>query len=432
MVRGDKSARKTLTPKGAATREKLLMVAKQVFEQGNYHEASVSEICRRARVANGTFYQYFNSKEEVLLELAARLSEQLRVELAAALHTDGDLEARLLRALRIFISFIRENRALYQIFREIEFVNKRAHNQFYEGLAKLFAQFFAEGHHRGELRPVDFEVAAVAVIGVAHFLVLQWLILGPGDVPEEALKGAVDLIFYGVDTGRPLRARSRRPTAPPSRRAAVNETPLTRGEETRRKLLNAAEACFSRYGFYATSVADITRRAGVSLGAFYLYFPSKTEILAELVRDINARLRRNARAAIAGLTDRREIEREGFRAFFQFVSQNMEAYRIVREAEFVHPPIARWYFERLAHGYIKGLRTGMRRREIRQSDAETLAYCLMGIGHFLGLRWAAWSKQSPMPKHAFDRVIDLILHGLKGSLRRYQQKPFPSTLSSSP
>jgi AcrR family transcriptional regulator len=330
---------------------------------------------------------------------------------------DEDLEARLLRGLSVFISFIRQNRALYQIFREIEFVNKRAHTQFYDRLTKLFAEFFAEAHRRGELRRVDGEVAAVAVIGMVHFLVLQWLILGPGDVPPEALQGSVDLILYGIDTGRPLRSRSSGPPAPSPRPAAVNELPLTRGQASRRKLLEAAEACFSRQGFYATSVADITGRAGVSLGTFYLYFPSKTEILAELVRDINARLRRNARAAIAGLQDRREIEREGFRAFFRFVSQNMEAYRIVREAEFVDPAIARWYFERLAQGYVKGLRAGMRRREIRPTDAETLAYCLMGIGHFLGLRWAAWSKQSSLPKRVFDHAIDLILHGLKGPTR---------------
>jgi len=413
MTTSGQSIRQPVTPKGLACREKLLVAARQVFEQRNYHEASVLEICRRARVANGTFYQYFSNKEAVLLELAARLSEQLQTKLRAVLQTDGDVAARLLAAFQVFIAFIHKNRALYQIFREIEFVNKRAHTQFYDRLTKLFADFFAESHRRAEVRSVDFEVAAVAVIGVVHFLVLRWLILGPDDAPQEALQDAVDLILHGIDTGRPLQVRKRPHVARRSSRATVNENPLTRGEQTRRTLLEAAEACFSRKGFYATSVADITRRAGVSVGTFYLYFSSKMEILAELVREINTRLRRNARAATAGLTDRREIEREGFRAFFHFVSQNMDVYRIVREAEFVNPPIARWYFERLAQGYVKGLRAGMRRREIRPTDAETLAYCLMGIGHFLGLRWAAWSKGNSMPKRIFDQTIDLILHGLK-------------------
>lgn len=329
------------------------------------------------------------------------------------------MDARLLGAFKAFISFIRQNWALYQIFREIEFVNKRAHRQFYEGLTTLFTRFFAEGHRRGEPRRLDFQVAAVATIGVAHFLVLQWVVLGRRRVPESALRGAVDLLMYGIDRRRALRTHQHRPQPVPSGRAALNERPLTRGGQTRQRLLEAAQACFSRRGFYAASVADITRRAGVSLGAFYLYFPSKTEILDELVRDINARLRRNAHAAIAGLQDRREIERQGFRAFFRFVRRNRAAYRIVREAEFVNPPpIARWYFERLAQGYIKGLEAGMRRREIRRSDPETLAYCLMGIAHVLGLHWAVWSKQSSsLPTHVFNQAIDLILHGLKGSPR---------------
>ncbi len=414
MARSGQKVRYPVTPKGLACREKLLAAAKQVFEHKSYHEASVLEICRRAGVANGVFYHYFRNKEEIFLELAARLSKALRAQLRAALQTEGDVAARLYRAFRAFLTFIQENRALYQIFRQIEFVNRRVHIQFYEGLTRPLAEFFAEARRQGELRSSNFQVAAVAAIGVVHFLALQWLILGAGDVPESALRGAVDLLLYGLDTGRPYRPRSPQPAAP-SHAIASQEPPPTRGEQTRRRLLEAAQACFGRKGFYATSIADITRRAGVSLGAFYLYFPSKMEILAELVRDINARLRRNARAAIAGVQDRREIEREGFRAFFRFVRQNREAYRIVREAEFANPAIARWYFERLADGYVRGLTQGMRRGEIRPVDARTLAYCLMGIAHFLGLRWAAWSKRASMPAHIFDSVIDLLLHGLAAS-----------------
>ena len=57
-----------------------------------------------------------------------------------------------------------------------------------------------------------------------------------------------------------------------------------RGEATRRKLLEAAEAEIGENGFARTSVAAITKRAGVGQGTFYLYFPSKTDALRELVR----------------------------------------------------------------------------------------------------------------------------------------------------
>lgn len=48
----------------------------------------------------------------------------------------------------------------------------------------------------------------------------------------------------------------------------------------REHLLDAAEQCFARDGFHRTSVQDICREAGVSPGAFYLYFTSKEDLIA--------------------------------------------------------------------------------------------------------------------------------------------------------
>lgn len=44
-------------------------------------------------------------------------------------------------------------------------------------------------------------------------------------------------------------------------------------------ILDAAELCFARAGFHATSVQDICRAAGVSAGAFYVYFDSKEALI---------------------------------------------------------------------------------------------------------------------------------------------------------
>lgn len=50
----------------------------------------------------------------------------------------------------------------------------------------------------------------------------------------------------------------------------------------REHILNAAEQCFSRQGFHQTSVQDICREAGISAGAFYVYFPSKEALITGL------------------------------------------------------------------------------------------------------------------------------------------------------
>jgi AcrR family transcriptional regulator len=49
---------------------------------------------------------------------------------------------------------------------------------------------------------------------------------------------------------------------------------------TRRRLLDAAHACFLEHGFYDTTVDAIARRAGTSRATFYLHFPGKSHALA--------------------------------------------------------------------------------------------------------------------------------------------------------
>ncbi len=57
----------------------------------------------------------------------------------------------------------------------------------------------------------------------------------------------------------------------------------SRGEETRARILDAALEGFARYGYDATGVAEICRRAGVTKGAFYHHFPSKQAVFLEML-----------------------------------------------------------------------------------------------------------------------------------------------------
>lgn len=56
-----------------------------------------------------------------------------------------------------------------------------------------------------------------------------------------------------------------------------------RGEETRIRILDVAQEAFARYGYDATGVAEICRRAGVTKGGFYHHFPSKQDVFLEML-----------------------------------------------------------------------------------------------------------------------------------------------------
>lgn len=179
----------------------------------------------------------------------------------------------------------------------------------------------------------------------------------------------------------------------------AGKVPATRrGEATRDRLLRAAERLFGEGGFHATGVSDITRAAGVAQGTFYLYFESKEEIFRALVLNLSHELRLALQAAVVGAPDRIAAERMGIRAFLEFSAAHRDLYHIVFEAQFIDPALFRWYYERIAQGYARGLKQAMQRGEVKQGDAETMAYCLMGVSHFLGMRWVVWEGREPPAK----------------------------------
>lgn len=197
-------------------------------------------------------------------------------------------------------------------------------------------------------------------------------------------------------------------------RETLKELPrptTARGEATRRKLLEAAEAEIGENGYARTSVAGITKRAGVGQGTFYLYFPSKDDALRELVRDMGKRLRRSLSEATAGAKDRVEIEKRGFRAFLKFASENQNLYRVVMESQFVDESIYREYYQTLADGYAANLSKAQASGEVRKGDAEAQAWALMGVAHFLGLRYAIWQHAKPSKK-VVDTTFELLFDGL--------------------
>jgi AcrR family transcriptional regulator len=63
--------------KGARTRERLVEAAKEIFERDGFLEARISDIAARAGQSHGSFYYYFNSKEEIFREVAAAVDERL-------------------------------------------------------------------------------------------------------------------------------------------------------------------------------------------------------------------------------------------------------------------------------------------------------------------------------------------------------------------
>lgn len=96
-----------------------------------------------------------------------------------------------------------------------------------------------------------------------------------------------------------------------------------KSEKTRKTLLEAALARFGEDGFEKTTMRDIAKEAGLSLGAFYYYFKSKDEIVLAFYAQTNA----EAAEANPGLVAQSQDFAKRFRAMLEFNLSQLKAYR---------------------------------------------------------------------------------------------------------
>jgi len=117
------------TGRGEMTRRKILDAAKREIGRRGFAEASISTITAEAGVAQGTFYIYFRTKEDVMRELVLHMGRMLRHHLTeATAGAKNRLEAEKL-GLRAFLDFVRKNPDLYKVVEESQFVDPAIYRQ---------------------------------------------------------------------------------------------------------------------------------------------------------------------------------------------------------------------------------------------------------------------------------------------------------------
>jgi AcrR family transcriptional regulator len=102
-----------------------------------------------------------------------------------------------------------------------------------------------------------------------------------------------------------------------------------RGRERREELLAYATRRFAENGFHPTSVADIVDGVGVGKGVFYWYFPSKDDLLLEILRQALVGLRRCQHEALVGADDPLSRLESGIRASLRWSAANPDVIRLV-------------------------------------------------------------------------------------------------------
>ena len=190
--------REPRTARGRKTQRALLDAAAIEFGEKGFHEGSISGITRRAGVALGSFYTYFESKDEIFRALVRDMSARVGERAGEAIaHTTDTLSGER-AALKAFLEFAREHKEVYRIIDEAEFADPESYRQHYQGTAQRILDRLKVGAARGEIREDVGEAHAWAIMGINVFLGLRYCVLDASSDPETVAALANEMIAEGI------------------------------------------------------------------------------------------------------------------------------------------------------------------------------------------------------------------------------------------
>ncbi|MFV0307407.1 MAG: TetR/AcrR family transcriptional regulator [Desertimonas sp.] len=97
----------------------------------------------------------------------------------------------------------------------------------------------------------------------------------------------------------------------------------------REQLLDVALEVFARAGYHGASMNDVAEAAGVTKPVLYQHFESKRELYQALLDEVGARLLHAINGAANGTTDGRQQTERGFQAYFRWVAEDRDAFRLL-------------------------------------------------------------------------------------------------------
>jgi AcrR family transcriptional regulator len=178
------------TERGRRTLRAILDAAAIEFGERGFHDTSVTGITARAKVALGSFYTYFDSKDAVFSALVRDMSQQVRTHVAPHILGAPDRLAGERAGLTAFLEFVRSHRELYRILDEAEFVDAGAWRTHYQSTVDGYVASLTAAAARGEIRAGVGEVEAWAIVGMNVFLGLRYGVWAPdrpaGDIADVA------------------------------------------------------------------------------------------------------------------------------------------------------------------------------------------------------------------------------------------------------
>ena len=183
----------------AQNRAKLLAAARKVFAEKGVGAATARDIVRGTDLATGTFYNYFDDKDDVFRALIAELSDKARAVVREQRRTPGRTpEERIHGAYRAYFALVVEERELFQVLRRnAGVIGVVTDDELFESGIRELVDDLADWVEAGDLPELDLDYLARAMVGTGFQVATQLVERKTPDI-EAAAEFCTRLFIGGI------------------------------------------------------------------------------------------------------------------------------------------------------------------------------------------------------------------------------------------
>ena len=180
-------------------RERIAQSAsKLIFEQG-FNETSLVQIAKVAGIGKSTVYDYFKSKDEIMLYLLDEPLSEVRKEAVEIQSGSGTTEEKIKRILRMHLGILLRDKAfIFKLFIEsqrLPLTVQAKHEVKRRAYQELLITLVQQGINNGEFRVINPDIMVKSLLSILSSVVMT---PHPHGTPEQMLDEALDLLFIGA------------------------------------------------------------------------------------------------------------------------------------------------------------------------------------------------------------------------------------------
>ncbi len=161
--------------------------------------------------------------------------------------------------------------------------------------------------------------------------------------------------------------------------AQKEDSRANRRARTAQELVDAAQRVLAAKGYHGAKIADIAREAGVGVGTFYLYYPTKEAVFLQLVEEAVSQLKVRMDEASRSTTDPAAVSSKRIQVFFNFAAERRNLFRILFGHDASFHDIVRHAQEMFVADIVDNLQGGMDSGVFRKANPELCAQAIVGM-----------------------------------------------------